>query len=67
MKQGVIFIALALLSQTLFAIDEVSEKGFLRVAVYKDFAPFSFRENKSLVGIDVELGKLLAKKLNATL
>tara|TARA_R110002095_G_scaffold216141_1_gene212259 strand:+ start:702 stop:1472 length:771 start_codon:yes stop_codon:yes gene_type:complete len=46
-----------------FALSEVKEKGYLRVAVYQNFAPFSFRDNGRLVGIEVELAKLLAQKL----
>ncbi|MEO1894688.1 MAG: transporter substrate-binding domain-containing protein [Methylococcales bacterium] len=50
-------------SQQVFSFSEVKEKGYLRVAVYKNYAPFSFRENGRLTGIEVDLGKLLAAKL----
>lgn len=50
-------------SQQVLSFSEVEEQGYLRVAVYKNYAPFSFRENGQLKGIEVELGKLLAKKL----
>lgn len=63
MIRNIIFIVLALFSQQLFALSEVKEKGYLRIAVYKDFAPFSFRENGRKIGIEVELGKLLAERL----
>lgn len=63
MKKFLIFILLGVFSQQVFSFSEVQEKGFLRVAVYKNYAPFSFRQNGKLVGIEVELGKLLAKKL----
>ena len=59
-----ITILLSLIAQQTFALSEVQEKGFLRVAVYKNYAPFSYRVNSKLVGVEVELAKLLAKKLH---
>lgn len=56
-------ILLGVFSQQVFSFSDVKEKGYLKVAVYKNYAPFSFREAGKLKGIDVELGKLLAKKL----
>jgi polar amino acid transport system substrate-binding protein len=41
------------------ALDEVKQKGLLRVAVYEDNQPFSDDDK----GIEVELGKALAAKL----
>jgi ABC-type amino acid transport substrate-binding protein len=41
------------------ALDEVKQKGILRVAVYDDLEPFSEKGK----GIDVEIGKALAAKL----
>ena len=63
MKQFIAIILLGVFSQQVFSFSEVQEKGFLRVAVYKNYAPFSFRQKSQLKGIEVELGKLLAKKL----
>jgi len=57
------FILLGVVSQQVFSFSDVQEKGYLRVAVYKNYAPFSFRDDGELKGIEVELGKLLAKKL----
>jgi len=54
---------LGVFSQQVFSFSDVKEKGYLRVAVYKNYAPFSFRDKGQLKGIEVELGKLLAKKL----
>lgn len=45
-------------------IDVVKESGWIRIAVYTKFAPFSYEEGGELKGIDVELGKALAKSLN---
>ncbi len=44
-------------------LDEVSQSGYLIVAIYRDFEPFSFEEKGELEGIDVEVGKALAKAL----
>lgn len=44
-------------------LDEVMERGRLRVAVYRDFPPFSFQRDGKLVGIDVDLAKAIAEKL----
>jgi len=57
-------ILLSFIAQQAIALSEVQEKGFLRVAVYKSYAPFSYRVNSKLVGIEVELAKLLAKKIH---
>ena len=44
-------------------LDEVVERNRLRVAVYRDFHPFSFRENGVLKGIDVDLAAAIAERL----
>ena len=41
-------------------LDEVMERGRLRVAVYRDFRPFSFQRDGTLVGIDVDLARAIA-------
>lgn len=45
------------------SLEQIREKGALRVAVYKDFPPYSYSEQGQLKGIDVELGKALAEQL----
>ena len=45
---------LGVFSQQVFSFSDVQEKGYLRVAVYKNYAPFSFRENGQLKGIEVD-------------
>ncbi len=44
-------------------LDAVRAKGVLRVAVYRDFRPWSWREEGQLVGIDADLGRALAAEL----
>lgn len=44
-------------------LDEVHQKGTLRVAVYRDYPPYSWREGGNLVGTDVEMGTALAARL----
>lgn len=45
----------------------VKEKGTLRVAVYRDYRPFSWIENGQPRGIDVDLAGELAKAMNVKL
>lgn len=44
-------------------IDEVNDRGELRIALSADLPPFSFKQDDRLTGYDVELGELLAKEL----
>lgn len=44
-------------------LGKVRELGVLRVAVYKDNRPWSWRKDGQLVGIDVDIAKTLAKGL----
>ena len=44
-------------------IDDVNDRGELRIALEADQPPFSFRQDGRLTGFDVELGELLAKEL----
>ena len=46
---------------------EVQKTGTLRVVVYQDYKPYSFREDGKLVGVDVEIARALAERLNARL
>lgn len=57
-------LAAALLPRSAFAasLGKVKANGVLRVAVYRDFAPWSWRDAAGkLQGIDVELGQALAR------
>lgn len=44
-------------------LDRVNEKGVLRVAVYRDFPPYSFSDSGHYRGIDVDLAHALAKRM----
>lgn len=45
-------------------LEEIKERGYVRIAVIDDAFPFGYRDEKgNLQGIDVELGKQLAKDL----
>jgi len=63
MKLIIAIILLGIFSQQVFSYPLVKEKGYLRIAVYKNYAPFSYHANGKLQGIEVDLGKLLALKL----
>lgn len=43
--------------------DRIIESGYLKVGVYKDFPPYSFEQDGEPRGIDVELGKRIAREL----
>lgn len=48
-------------------MDRIREKGALRVAVYKDFPPYSYREQGRYVGIDVDVARALAGRMGLAL
>lgn len=48
-------------------LDDVIAGNRLRVAVYRDFHPFSFREDGQLKGIDVEIAGAIAERLKVRL
>lgn len=68
---AVLLTALLLCCQTLQAqvrtYDEMIAAGELKVAVYKDFAPYSFEDGGQARGVDVDLAKALAKALGVRL
>ncbi len=47
--------------------DSINASGVLRVAVYQDFAPYSFQQDGQGLGVDVELARALAEGLGLTL
>lgn len=65
------FTALLLCCQTVQAqvrtYDDMIAAGELKVAVYKDFAPYSFEDGGQPRGVDVDLAKALAKALGVRL
>jgi ABC-type amino acid transport substrate-binding protein len=48
-------------------LDELRRDGRIRIAVYADFAPFSSVQGSALIGVDVDLAKLIAQRLGLTL
>ena len=49
------------------ALQRVKEAGALTVAVYKDFPPFSFRNDRGrVVGIDADIARALAERLGVS-
>jgi len=49
------------------AMEKIKARGVLKVAVYKDNAPYSDGPNADLHGVDVSLAKALASQLNLQL
>lgn len=45
-------------------IDEINDRGELRIAVQADTEPYVFKDNDHLTGFDIELGEALAKELD---
>lgn len=46
------------------SLDDVTQSGYIEIAVYADFPPYSYLDDEQqAAGIDVELGKLLAADL----
>ena len=45
-------------------IDEMNDRGELRIAMEANFPPFNFMEDGKLRGFEVELGQLLADELD---
>ncbi|HCN64613.1 MAG TPA: ABC transporter substrate-binding protein [Pseudomonas sp.] len=44
-------------------IDDVNDRGELRIALEGNQAPYSFQQDGHLTGFDVELGEMLAREL----
>ncbi|WP_419708100.1 transporter substrate-binding domain-containing protein [Pseudomonas sp. NFX224] len=45
-------------------IDDVNDRGELRIAIEANTPPFNFKEDDKLAGFEVELGQLLANELD---
>ena len=45
-------------------IDDVNDRGELRIALEANTPPFNFKEGDTLTGFEVELGQLLARELD---
>ncbi|MBD1556709.1 amino acid ABC transporter substrate-binding protein [Vibrio sp. S9_S30] len=49
------------------SMDDIVESGYIKVALYRDFPPYSFVENGKEKGIDVELARAFAHALDVEL
>ncbi|WP_458372321.1 transporter substrate-binding domain-containing protein [Pseudomonas lactis] len=60
-----LLLVLALLSPLAHAelIDDVNDRGELRIALEANTPPYNFKEGDKLAGFEVELGELLAKEM----
>lgn len=45
-------------------IDEIADRGELRIAVQPDNSPFAFKQDDHLTGFDIEFGQDLARELD---
>lgn len=62
LRLSIIFLLLSLLANAR-SIEEIQDSGYITIAVYENFPPYSFVEKGEIKGIDIELGKILAKSL----
>ncbi|MGH1368009.1 MAG: substrate-binding periplasmic protein [Maritimibacter sp.] len=44
-------------------LDQIQERGYIEFAAYEDFAPWSYEDAGKIVGVDVEIGKIIASEL----
>lgn len=44
-------------------LEQIQQRGFITIAVYDDFRPFSWLEGETPTGVDVEVGKIIAGAL----
>ncbi len=49
------------------SFDDITEKGEISIAVYRDFPPFSYKEKGKVKGVDVEIAKIIAKEMGVRL
>jgi len=57
-------ITLLLSALSARSLEEIHDSNEIIIAVYENFPPYSYMEDGVEKGIDIELGKLLAKSLN---
>jgi ABC-type amino acid transport substrate-binding protein len=44
-------------------LDDIVERGWIEIAVYEDFPPYSWEEGSTPKGVDVEVGRIIAESL----
>lgn len=49
------------------SMDDIVDSGYIKVAFYRDFPPYSFIEGETEKGIDVELARAIAEALDVEL
>jgi len=45
------------------SLDDIRERGWILIAVYEDFPPYSYSEDGKLKGVDIDIGRHIAEKL----
>ena len=45
------------------SLDDIRKRGWVLFAVYEEFAPYSYRKDGELFGVDIDLGRLIAADL----
>ena len=65
------FALTAVLAASAFSVvarsfDDIVESGFITIAVYRDFPPYSFQQDDEPQGIDIDVGKAVAEALGVT-
>jgi ABC-type amino acid transport substrate-binding protein len=69
MRAGLLILAASLAASgaTARPLDKVRQTGELRVTVYQNYRPFSWRESGEPVGVDIDIAKALADALHVRL
>ncbi|MEC3861738.1 transporter substrate-binding domain-containing protein [Mesobacterium sp. TK19101] len=47
-------------------LDTILERGFITFAAYEDFPPWSYEQGGNPVGVDIDIGRLIAEALGVT-
>jgi ABC-type amino acid transport substrate-binding protein len=59
----VIALAATAVAAVAAPLDKIKSRGYIEIAVYERFIPYSYEENGQPTGVDVEIGRALAEKL----
>ena len=62
-----LLLTLVCITASAGTLEEVKQQGVLRVAVYKDFSPYSYLAKGTMQGIDVDIARALAEQLGVGL
>ncbi|MGI9357360.1 MAG: substrate-binding periplasmic protein [Rhizobiaceae bacterium] len=44
------------------SLDDIVDRGWIMFAVYENFAPYAYENDSKLTGIDIDVGKMIAKE-----